>query len=128
VTASAFRPRSMCFHELSRTEIGEWAPEATVVLPVAAIEQHGPHLPVLVDSLIAETVSLASAEAASADIPVLVCPVVTYGASHHHLIYPSAMSLSTGTLIQVLRELTDSLVSSGFRHIFLLNTHGGNGE
>jgi creatinine amidohydrolase len=118
----------MRFHELTRTELGEWAPEATVVLPVAAIEQHGPHLPVLVDSLIAENISLAAAAEASQEIPILVCPVVTYGASHHHLIYPGAMSLSTSTLIQVLHELTDSLVSSGFRHIFLLNSHGGNEE
>jgi creatinine amidohydrolase len=122
------RPRSLHFHELTRTEIGQWAPDATVVLPVAAIEQHGPHLPVLVDSLIAENISFAAATQASQHIPILVCPVVTYGASHHHLIYPGAMSLSTGTLIQVLYELADSLVSSGCRRIYLLNSHGGNEE
>ncbi|MFK7691496.1 creatininase family protein [Paenibacillus sp. HJGM_3] len=128
MTASASRPSRIRFQELSRTEIEEWAPQATVVVPVAAVEQHGPHLPVMVDSLIADTVSLAAAELASVDIPVLVTPVVTFGASHHHLIYPGAMSLSTGTLIQVLHELCDSLVASGFRHIFLLNAHGGNEE
>jgi creatinine amidohydrolase len=122
------RPKNLHFGELSRTEIGQWAPEATVVLPVAAVEQHGPHLPVMVDSMIAESISFAAAEQASREIPVLVCPVVVYGASHHHLIYPGAMSLSTGTLIQVLRDLTDSLVSGGCRRIYLLNSHGGNEE
>lgn len=122
------RPRSLRFHELTRTEIGQWAPDTTVVLPVAAIEQHGPHLPVEVDSLIAESISIGAAEHANREIPIMVCPVVAYGASHHHLIYPGAMSLSTETLLRMLHDLTDSLVSSGFRRIYLLNAHGGNEE
>ncbi|WP_127588695.1 creatininase family protein [Paenibacillus koleovorans] len=125
---SANRPGSLLLHELTRTEIGEWAPQATVILPVAATEQHGPHLPVMVDTLIAETIASTAAELAGASVPMLVAPTVAYGASHHHLIYPGAMSLSTATLIDVLRDLTDSLVSSGFRRIFLLNSHGGNEE
>lgn len=128
MTFSQNRPISLLFHELNREEIGKWAPDTTVILPVAAIEQHGPHLPVLTDSLLVETISLAAADKASVEIPVLVCPVVTYGSSHHHLIYPGAMSLSSSTLLQVLHELTNSLVSSGFRRIFLLNSHGGNEE
>ncbi|WP_162251310.1 creatininase family protein [Paenibacillus sp. Root444D2] len=122
------RPRSLRFHELTRTEIGHWAPETTVVLPVAAIEQHGPHLPVHVDSIIAENISIAAASQANQEIPILVCPAIVYGASHHHLIYPGALSLSTETLLRVLNDLTDSLVSSGFRRIYLLNSHGGNEE
>ncbi|MFC5650573.1 creatininase family protein [Paenibacillus solisilvae] len=125
---SANKLSSLLFSELTRTEIGQWAPEATVVLPVAAIEQHGPHLPVMADSLIAEGITSAAAALAGPQIPITVCPVVTYGASHHHLIFPGAMSLSTDTLIRTLRDLTDSLVSSGFRSIFLLNAHGGNEE
>jgi len=122
------RPRSLRFHELTRTEVGQWAPDTTVVLPIAAIEQHGPHLPVMVDASIAENIAIGAAEYANQDIPILVCPVVTFGASHHHLIYPGTMSLSTETLIRVLSDLTDSLVRSGFRRIFLLNSHGGNEE
>lgn len=122
------RPVSLLFQELNRDEIGKWAPDATVILPVAAIEQHGPHLPVWTDSLLAESITLQAAARASEEIPILVCPVVTYGSSHHHLIYPGAMSLSNDTLIGVLRDLTDSLVSSGFRRIYLINAHGGNEE
>ncbi len=113
---------------LTRTEIGELAPRATVVLPVAATEQHGPHLPVWVDTLVGERVAAAAAERLAEQAPVLVCPVMPFGASNHHLIYPGALSLSTDTLIRVLTELTDSLVTSGFRRIFLLNSHGGNEE
>jgi creatinine amidohydrolase len=128
MNANEFRPRSLRFDELNRDDISRWAPDSTVVLPVAAIEQHGPHLPVMTDSLIAEAVSRESARLANRDIPVIVCPPVTFGASHHHLIYPGALSLSAETLTSVLRELTDSLVSSGFRRIYLLNSHGGNEE
>lgn len=116
------------FNELTRTEIGALAPKATVVLPVGAIEQHGPHLPVSVDARVVESVAMAAAEEASNEVPILVCPVVTFGASEHHLIFPGAMSLSTETLVCVLKDLTDSLVTSGFRRIFLLNGHGGNEE
>ena len=122
------RPRSLLFQELNREEIGRWAPECTVVLPVAAIEQHGPHLPVATDLLIAEHISLSAAAKASPEIPILVCPAVACGASHHHLIFPGTLSLSTGILIEALRDLTDSLANSGFRRIYLLNAHGGNEE
>ncbi len=113
---------------LTRTEIGELAPRATVVLPVAATEQHGPHLPVWVDTLVGERVATAAAERLAEQAPVLVCPTMPFGASNHHLIFPGALSLSTDTLIRVLTELTDSLVTSGFRRILLINSHGGNEE
>lgn len=113
---------------LTRTEIGELAPRATVVLPVAATEQHGPHLPVWVDTLVGERIAIAAAERIAEQAPLLVCPVLPYGASHHHLIYPGALSLSTDTLLRVLTDLVDSLVAGGFRRIFLLNSHGGNEE
>jgi creatinine amidohydrolase len=113
---------------LTRTEIGDLAPRATAVLPVAAIEQHGPHLPVWVDTMVGERIAGAAAERIGDRGPVLVCPVMPFGASHHHLIYPGALSLSTDTLLRVLSDLVDSLVASGFRRIFLLNSHGGNEE
>ena len=73
---------------LTRTEIGELAPRATVVLPVAATEQHGPHLPVWVDTLVGERVAAAAAERLAEQAPVLVCPVMPFGASNHHLNLP----------------------------------------
>ncbi|MEX2541232.1 MAG: creatininase family protein [Trueperaceae bacterium] len=120
--------RSVCYRELTREEIGEIAPRATAVLPVAAIEQHGPHLPVWVDALVAERLALAAGERIADSAPVVICPTVSFGASHHHLVFPGALSLSRDTLLRVLADLTDSLVSSGFRSIFILNCHGGNEE
>jgi creatinine amidohydrolase len=116
------------FHSMTRDEIGGCALGSTALLPVAATEQHGPHLPVCVDTLVAERLATAVAERASPEASIIVCPTVTFGASHHHLVFPGALSLSSDTLLRVLRDLTDSLVSSGFRRVFLLNAHGGNEE
>lgn len=116
------------FEEMTRTEIGAVAPGATVIVPVAATEQHGPHLPVHVDTRVAQHVALAASDRAGRVVEVVTCPVLAFGASHHHLVFPGALSLSTDTLLRVLHDLGESLVASGFRRIFFLNGHGGNDE
>lgn len=116
------------FAAMTREEIGRVAPGAVAVLPVAATEQHGPHLPVSVDTRVATHVADAAGEVAGREVDVVTCPTVAFGASHHHLVYPGALSLSTATLTLVLRDLCDALVASGFRRVFLLNGHGGNEE
>lgn len=116
------------FEDLTREEIRLLAPEALAVLPVGATEQHGPHLPVRVDAIIGTSIAEAAAERIGTEIDVVVCPTVVFGASHHHLDFAGALSLSSETLIRVLHDLCDALVSSGFRRIFLLNSHGGNEE
>jgi creatinine amidohydrolase len=116
------------FARLTRTEVGRIAPGATAVLGVAAIEQHGLHLPVSVDARVAEHLMAAAAEVAGREIDVVSCPILAFGASHHHLVFPGALSLSTDTLLRVLADLGDALVSSGFRRVFVLNGHGGNDE
>jgi creatinine amidohydrolase len=116
------------FERLTRSEIGSIAPEATALLTVAATEQHGPHLPVSVDGRVAEHVAQAAAGIAGTEIDVVTCPPLVYGASHHHLAFPGALSLGTETLLRVLHDLGDALVASGFRRIYLLNGHGGNDE
>lgn len=112
--------------ELTRVEAGEQVPEATVILPSAAIEQHGPHLPILTDTCLVEAVSRGVAAAAS--VPVLVAPTVCYGASQHHFPFPGVMSLGSATFSAVLRDLLDSLARMGARRVYLLNGHGGNDE
>lgn len=116
------------FRRLTRTEVATLAPSAVAVLPVGATEQHGLHLPVDVDATLVTAIARAAADVAGRSVDVVVCPTVVFGASHHHLGYPGALSLSTDTLLRVLSDLTDSLVASGFRHLFLLNGHGGNDE
>lgn len=97
--------------------------EKVVVLPLGAIEQHGPHLPVSTDTDIVSRVALEAEKKLAGDI--IVCPALPFGSSHHHLHF-AAISLSVTTYTQVLVEMVDSLVQAGFRRIVLLNGHGGN--
>jgi creatinine amidohydrolase len=119
---------SLLFEEHTREQLRELAPTALLVLPVGAIEQHGPHLPVGTDHFTAEHVARAAASAASQQIPVLVAPTLPFGSSQHHIPFGGTMSLSTTTYYRVLGELCESLVADGFRRIFILNGHGGNNE
>ncbi|MBS1825564.1 MAG: creatininase family protein [Acidobacteria bacterium] len=115
------------FAELNREQLRA-ANDALVVLPIGATEQHGPHLPTGTDFFTIQAVAEESARIASSEIPVLVTPALPFGSSDHHLMFGGTLSLSTETYYRVLRELVESLVTDGFRHIFLLNGHGGNHE
>jgi creatinine amidohydrolase len=119
---------TLLFEENTRAELRALAPQALVVLPVGATEQHGPHLPVGTDRFTAEYVARAAAERASAQIPVLVAPTLPFGSSQHHLPFGGTLSLGTETYYRVLCDLCESLIMSGFRRIFILNGHGGNNE
>lgn len=113
--------------ELTRDDVRELAPGATVIFPTASTEQHGPHLPLNTDTALGEAVCLRAAELASAEIPVVVAPTLAFGNSAHHLVF-SAISLRSSSYVAVLNDVADSLVASGFRRIFVLNSHGGNDE
>jgi len=114
----------MLFAELTSPEIGRLAPGRVAVLPIAAVEQHGAHLPVETDSAIAAELGR-RVEAARPD-RVLLLPVLWAGSSHHHLKFPGTLSISSETYTRVLVDLVESLIASGCRRIFLLNGHGGN--
>lgn len=120
--------RKLRLNEMTREQIGRVAPDTTVVLPTAATEQHGPHLPIMTDCLCCEAVALRAAERAASDVSVAVAPLLPYGSSHHHLDFPGVMSLRGETFTRALIELCETLSQSGFRRIFLLNGHGGNEE
>lgn len=117
----------MNLQDLTRERVVEIAPSSTVILPTAAIEQHGPHLPMSTDTRIVETIAEAAANRAGTEVPVVVAPAVCFGSSHHHL-FAAAMSLRSDTFLRVINDLADSLVKTGFRRIFVLNGHGGNDE
>lgn len=112
--------------ELTRDAVSRVVPNATVLLPTAAIEQHDPHLPIVTDSCI--ITALADRIAQAASVPILVGPTVCYGASQHHFPFPGVMSLSSRSFAHILRDLLDSLARSGARRVYLLNGHGGNDE
>jgi creatinine amidohydrolase len=118
----------LLLHEFTRTELGSLAPNALLVLPTGAIEQHGPHLPVGTDYFAVEHVARTAAVEAAAQIPVLVAPTMPFGSSHHHLPFGATMSLATETYYRAISDLAESLIVSGFRRIFIVNGHGGNDE
>ncbi|MBN8873199.1 MAG: creatininase family protein [Rhodospirillales bacterium] len=101
--------------------------DAIVILPVASLEQHGPHLPVEVDSILGETVARRTADAVAArGQPVLVLPVLWTGLSEHHMSFGGTVTLDNATFAALVEGVVRSVLRHGFRRIVLLNAHGGN--
>lgn len=101
--------------------------DAVVIVPVAALEQHGPHLPVEVDTLLGETVARRTAEKALAlGTPTLVLPVLWTGISEHHMSFGGTVTLDFAAFSALVEGVVRSVVRHGFRRIVLLNAHGGN--
>lgn len=99
--------------------------DATVIVPVAALEQHGPHLPVWTDSFIGHAVSVRAAELC-ADLPAVVTPPMWLGMSEHHFPFGGTISLDYATFAAVLRCIVKSVLADGFSKVMLFNSHGGN--
>lgn len=116
------------FHHLTREQLRDRAPSSLALLPVGATEQHGPHLPVGTDFVTVEYVAREAAARVGGKISLVVTPTLPFGSSHHHLPFGGTMSLGTETYYRMLFDLVESLVTSGFRRIFILNGHGGNNE
>jgi creatinine amidohydrolase len=100
--------------------------DALVVVPLAALEQHGPHLPVEVDCLLVEAVAKRTAALLQARMPVLVLPVVWTGISEHHMSFGGTVTLGFAAYSALIEGIVASLVRAGFHRILLLNGHGGN--
>ena len=101
------------------------APATVAVLPVAAIEQHGPHLPVSVDTTLVDGVIAASLPHLPAELPVLFLPTQQIGKSNEHLRFPGTLSLSAETLMRVWMEIGECVARTGIRKLVLFNAHGG---
>ncbi|HEY1413233.1 MAG TPA: creatininase family protein [Rhodopila sp.] len=101
--------------------------DAIVILPVASLEQHGPHLPVEVDSILGETVAARTAERMLASgQSALVLPVMWTGLSEHHMSFGGTVTLDNATFTALVEGVVRSVLRHGFRRIVLLNAHGGN--
>jgi creatinine amidohydrolase len=101
--------------------------KANVVLiqPVGSIEQHGPHLPIVVDSAIGTAVLGKALEKLPPNVPAYALPPLYYGKSNEHWHFPGTITLSAQTLLAVLLEVAESIYRSGFRKLVFLNSHGG---
>ena len=100
--------------------------EVIAVLPVAAVEQHGPHLPVGVDVVIQQGYLDLVMDRLPADLPVLVLPIQTVGVSTEHGAFPGGLSLSPETALAAWREIGASVARTGCRKLVIVNSHGGN--
>jgi len=119
---------SVLWAEHSAPELREAAARgAIVILPVAALEQHGPHLSTMVDFRLCTEVAKQGAELAAArGTEVLVLPPVWSGMSDHHLPFGGTVSLSFDAFRAVILGIAQSVRASGFARLFVLNGHGGN--
>ena len=96
------------------------------VLPVAAIEQHGPHLPVFTDTCIAEGMVGRAIELLPSELPVTFLPVQAVGKSNEHISSPGTLTATWETATKLWLEIGDSVQRAGVRKLIIVNSHGGN--
>lgn len=95
------------------------------VLPVAAIEQHGPHLPLNVDTTLVEGVIASALAHLPADLPALFLPTQSVGFSPEHTRFAGTLTLKAETILRLWTEIAESVAASGVKKLVLLNSHGG---
>lgn len=100
--------------------------DAIVVVPIGATEQHGPHLPVMVDHRLAYEVAVRAARLVADYEPIVVTPVIPFGMSEHHVSLGGTLTLDFATMQALVNSICTSVIRQGFRRLFILNGHGGN--
>jgi creatinine amidohydrolase len=123
----SFIPPERFFPYLTWTDIQAMPNKENVVIiqPVGAIEQHGPHLPLIVDAAIGVGVLGEALKKLDARIPAYALPTLYYGKSNEHWHFPGTITLSTETLTATIMEMGESIYRAGFRKLVLMNSHGG---
>ena len=96
------------------------------VLPVAAVEQHGPHLPVGVDTYIAQAYLARVCALLPRGSPAVILPVQAVGASDEHKAFPGTLTLSPEIALRAFIEIGESVARAGIRKLVIINSHGGN--
>jgi creatinine amidohydrolase len=114
------------WQDMTTAEFAALDAENTIaILPVAAIEQHGPHLPVYVDTCINRGIVERMLELAPADLAVTVLPAMPVGKSNEHIAFPGTLTLGAETLTRLWTEIGESVARAGVRKLVLFNSHGG---
>lgn len=115
------------WEEYRTTEFDKIDAERTIaVLPTAAIEQHGPHLPVGTDFIIARGMLDEVRRILPVDLDIRILPVQSVGKSNEHLWAAGTLTLSAETALRVWSEIGLSVARAGVRKIIIVNSHGGN--
>jgi creatinine amidohydrolase len=110
--------------DLKWTDVSKLSRDMPVVIPVAALEQHGHHMPLFTDSLLLGEI-VRRASSAMAD-RVLFAPLLWLGNSEHHLDFPGTMTAAPRTYLDTLRDMAENFLFHGFKRIVFINGHGGN--
>ncbi len=101
------------------------AAQTIAVLPVAATEQHGPHLPLSVDTLLVDGVVTAALPHLAADLKVLFLPTQAVGLSPEHARFAGTLTLKAGTILRLWTDIAESVAAAGVKKLLLFNSHGG---
>jgi creatinine amidohydrolase len=122
-------PRRVWWGDFRTTEYAAIDPETTIaVLPVAAIEQHGPHLPVSTDATIMNGMLATAIARLPADLDIRILPVQSVGKSNEHVHAPGTLTLTPLAAIQSWADIGASVARAGVKKIVFVNSHGGNEE
>lgn len=114
----------MLLQELSWPAVRALPRDMPVIIPIAALEQHGHHMPLYTDSMLLGEIVRRVEQRLSET--VLVAPLMWLGNSHHHLDFTGTLSCEPRVYLDLLVSLLDNLITHGFRRLLMLNGHGGN--
>ncbi len=127
ISMHSYIPPERFFPYLRWTQIEDLPDKANtlIIQPIGAIEQHGPHLPLVVDAAIATAIIGKALHQLDDAIPAYALPPLYYGKSNEHIQFPGTIALSAQTLMAVLMEMAQNVYKAGFRKLLLVNGHGG---
>lgn len=119
--------RKLFWGDLTSADFKGLDPERTIaVLPIAAVEQHGPHLPVSVDTEIANGMIRETIRLLPDDLSILILPTQCIGKSNEHIRSPGTLTLTAETAIRAWTEIGESVSRAGIKKLVMVNSHGGN--
>ena len=120
-------PDARNFAYLTWKQVDELPRDRTLlILPTAAIEQHGHHLPLATDTLINNLLLGKALEKISEVVPIFALPPICYGKSNEHIGFPGTIAMTATTYMSVLHDIGASIAAAGFKKLVLYNSHGGN--
>jgi creatinine amidohydrolase len=114
----------MLLAEMNWPAVAALSKDTPIVIPTAALEQHGHHLPVFTDSMLVGEIARRAEQALATRL--LLTPVMWLGNSAHHLDFAGTMSAAPRTYIDLVADMVENFIAHGFRRIVIVNGHGGN--